>query len=64
MEKFAQALTDLSFGNQLLIQLSGHKPFQNFKRLMDTSVYQQDWFGFKKKANVDGVKWPWDQDAT
>jgi hypothetical protein len=33
-----------------------HRPFRNFKDLIDTSDYRQDWIDFKKQANIDWVK--------
>lgn len=56
MENFAHSLTDIYFKNKVLDQLSGRKPFQKFKRLIDSSDYRQKWFDFKKEAYIDFVK--------
>jgi len=56
MENFAHALTDTSFRQRILDRLSRKKPFQNFKHLIDTSEYRQDWFTFKKKAYIAFVQ--------
>ncbi len=56
MEDFAWSLTDIDFRDQILARLSKRKPFQNFKFLIDSSEYRQDWFDFKKKAYIEWVK--------
>lgn len=56
MENFAYSLTDLKFRDKILDRLSKRKPFQNFKILIDSSDYRQDWFDFKEKAYIDHVK--------
>lgn len=35
-------------GEQLWHAIAGRKPFRNFKRIIDGSVYRQDWFDFKQ----------------
>jgi len=56
MEKFANSLADSSFKDKVLGRLSRRKPFQNFKMLIDSSDYRQNWFEFKKNAYIDFVK--------
>lgn len=56
MENFAYSLTDLKFRDKILDRLSKRKPFQNFKILINSSDYRQDWFDFKEKAYIDHVK--------
>ena len=56
MENFAHSITDKTFKNKILDQLSGEKPFQKFKRLIDSSDFRQEWFDFKKNATIDFVK--------
>ena len=56
MEKFAYSLDDHRFRDKILDRLSKRKPFQNFKVLIDSSDYRQDWFKFKKNAYIDFVK--------
>lgn len=56
MENFAYSLTDSNFRDKILDRISRKKPFQNFRLLIDSSDYRQDWFDFKKKAYIDYVK--------
>lgn len=56
MENFAHSQVDEAFKNHLFDRLSNRKPFQNFKLLVDSSAYREDWFDFKKKSNIDYVK--------
>lgn len=56
MENFAHALTDLKFQERILHRLSNPKPFQNFKILVESSEYREDWFEFKKNAYIEFVK--------
>lgn len=56
MEHFAHSLTDNKFRDQILECLSKRKPFRNFKELIHSSDYRQDWFNFKKNAYIDFVK--------
>ncbi len=44
------------FQDKLFDQLSNRKPFQNFKFMIDSSEYRQDWFDFKKKGYIEFVK--------
>lgn len=56
MENFAYSLTDDNFRDKILDRLSKRKPFQNFKILIDSSDFRQNWFDFKKNAYIDFVK--------
>jgi len=56
MENFAHSLSDRNFRDKVLDRLSKGKPFQNFKTLIDSSDYRQDWFDFKKQAYIDFAK--------
>jgi hypothetical protein len=56
MENFAYYISDLKFRERILDRLSNRKPFQNFKILIDSSAYRQDWFDFKKEAYIEYVK--------
>lgn len=56
MEDFADSMTDTRFKEQIIYRLSNRKPFQNFKILVESSEYRQDWFDFKKNAYIDFVK--------
>jgi hypothetical protein len=56
MENFAYSIPDLKFRERILDRLSNRKPFQNFKILIDSSAYRQDWFDFKKKAYIEFEK--------
>ncbi|MDF9795371.1 hypothetical protein OKW21_000634 [Catalinimonas alkaloidigena] len=56
MEEFAYSISDSNFRSSLLNRLSGRKPFQNFKILIDASAYRQDWFDFKKRAYIKWVE--------
>ena len=41
---------------KILNAISKRKPFQNFKNLIDSSHYRQNWFDFKNKAYINFVK--------
>lgn len=56
MENFAHSMADNVFKEKIFDRLSKRKPFQNFKILIDSSNYRQDWFDFKKKAYIEFVK--------
>ncbi len=49
MEDFTDAMTDLRLKQKLTEIIEQPKPFPNFKRIIDDSVYRKDWFDFKKK---------------
>jgi len=56
MEHFADSLSDLKFKGMVYDRLSRKKPFQNFKMLVESSDYRQDWFDFRDFANIEWVK--------
>lgn len=58
MEDFAHALaeTDPRFRDRLLRILSQRKPFRNFKDLVESSRYREDWFAFKHQAYIEFEK--------
>lgn len=56
LENFAHFISDLKFRERILDRLSNRKPFQNFKILIDSSAYREDWFDFKKEAYIQYVK--------
>ncbi|QSE99353.1 hypothetical protein JR347_07955 [Fulvivirga lutea] len=56
MEDFAHSLTDTDFRERLFKLLSEGKPFSKFKWAIDNSEYRQDWFDFKKQANINWVR--------
>lgn len=57
MEDFANSLSDEPFRERIFEHLSRRKPFRNFKALIDSSKYRQDWFDFRTQAYIDFVKW-------
>ena len=56
MEDFALSLGDDNFQKRLIYLLSQRKPFSKFKLAIDNSSYRQDWFDFKKQANIAWVR--------
>ncbi|WP_439489357.1 UPF0158 family protein [Algoriphagus sp.] len=56
MEDFANSLTDVFFREHLLEQLSARKPFQNFKFVIESSKYRQEWFDFRRQAYIEYVR--------
>jgi hypothetical protein len=48
MELFVEQLPDKKLQSELESVLSNKKPFQNFKHLIDNSVFRQSWFDFKQ----------------
>lgn len=56
MVKFAEAATDVNFQQRLFDSLDRKSPFRKFKDAVDDSDYRQDWFDFKKIANIEYVK--------
>jgi hypothetical protein len=56
MEDFAFSLPDLKFKEEILKRLTRRKPFQNFKALIDSSNYREEWFNYKKEAYIEFVK--------
>lgn len=56
MEHFADSLSDLKFKGMVYDRLSRKKPFQNFKMLVESSDYRQEWFDFRDNATIEWVK--------
>lgn len=56
MEHFADSLSDLKFKGMVYDKLSRKGPFQNFKMLVESSDYRQDWFDFRDNATIEWVK--------
>lgn len=56
MKNFTQSVDDPVFKARLLDRLSLPKPFYNFKTLVDSSEYREDWFAFRRQAYIDWVK--------
>lgn len=56
MEHFADSLSDLKFKGMVCNRLSRKGPFQNFKLLVESSEYRQDWFDFRDRASIEWVK--------
>lgn len=56
MRRFADNHTDVRFQNKLFNALNNRKPFANFKFIIDTSEFRQDWFDFKKRRMEIHVK--------
>lgn len=56
MEEFANTINDQKFKDKLSILLGRPKPFSKFKNEIDSSVYRQNWFDFKKEAYIEWVK--------
>lgn len=49
MEDFKNQVKDDKFQKNLYLALNKRKPFQNFKNLIDNSVYREQWFKFKHR---------------
>ena len=49
MESFVTEITDKSLKNRILNALVNRKPFANFKNLIETSNYREQWFAFKQR---------------
>lgn len=56
MRRFADNHTNVRFQNKLFNVLNNRKPFANFKFIIDTSEFRQDWFDFKKRRMEIHVK--------
>ena len=59
MEHFPprDSLSDLKFKGMVYdAAFQEKKPFQNFKMLVESSDYRQDWFDFRDFANIGWVK--------
>ncbi|MCL4483536.1 MAG: UPF0158 family protein [Bacteroidetes bacterium] len=49
MESFIDEVNDKSLKKRLINALSNRRPFANFKNLIETSNYREQWFAFKQK---------------
>lgn len=56
MRSFTDSLKDRMLQNRLANALDNHKPFANFKFIIDNSAHRQDWFDFKKHYLENHVK--------
>ncbi len=49
MEYFIDEIDDSNLQNRLINALNRRKPFANFKYIVETSKYRQQWFDFRQK---------------
>ncbi len=56
MSAFCAEIKNIDFQNKLINALNKSNPFQNFRNLIDSSNYRDDWFAFKKKCYFQWVK--------
>ena len=49
MESFVTEITNKNLKNRILNALGNRKPFANFKNLIETSNYREQWFAFKQR---------------
>lgn len=49
MEYFTEDLEDHQWQEKLFQALNKKRPFANFKQLIDSSPYRQDWFDYKQR---------------
>lgn len=56
MEGFSDSLAAGRMKNKLEYILSQPKPFREFKHAVESSDYRQDWYDFRRQANVAWVK--------
>lgn len=49
MERFLDEVEDKSLRDKLDYALSNRKPFANFKHIVESSAYRQQWFDFRQK---------------
>ncbi len=49
MEKFVEEINDKNLNNKLINVLNNRKPFANFKNIVESSNYREDWFAFKQR---------------
>ena len=49
MEYFTDEINDENMQNQLQAALNKRKPFANFKHIIESSRYSQQWFDFRQK---------------
>jgi len=57
MERFVAEITDKNLKDRILNALGNRKPFANFKNLIETSNYREQWFAFKQRKLEEYV---WD----
>jgi hypothetical protein len=48
MEKFVDEVNDKNLKNKLINALNNRKPFANFKNIVESSNYREEWFAFKQ----------------
>ena len=49
MEKFVDEVNDKNLKNKLVNTLNNRRPFANFKNIVESSNYRNEWFAFKQK---------------
>jgi len=49
MEKFVDEANDKNLKNKLVNTLNNRRPFANFKNIVESSNYRNEWFAFKQK---------------
>jgi hypothetical protein len=49
MERFVDEVNDKNLKNKLINALNNRKPFANFKNIVESSDYREDWFAFKQR---------------
>lgn len=49
MEKFVYKVNDEKLKNKLINALNNRRPFANFKSLVESSNYRNEWFAFKQR---------------
>ena len=49
MEKFVDEVNDKNLKNKLVNALNNRRPFANFKNIVESSNYRNEWFAFKQK---------------
>ena len=57
MENFVDEVNDASLQEQLVKALNRRRPFANFKYIVESSDYRQQWFDFRQKQTENYV---WD----
>ena len=49
IEKFVDEVNDKNLKNKLVNALNNRRPFANFKNIVESSNYRNEWFAFKQK---------------
>ena len=49
MEKFVDEVNDKNLKNKLVNALNNRRPFANFKNIVESSNYRNEWFAFKQQ---------------